>query len=482
MQNRAERFREYLNEASLRGNIGVPGEEGSGRESWLDKITQRSDASAREFAQRNRQDIQDFMQLVNKSQGLQAGHEDELSKLTEVAIREVFGTLLDDVDLDIKLATRQEVKDEMEETPSEMPELEEVLDEDIINQIHKRKILRTIQQGKGLNVKAILNLSIFKDGLVKIMGEDKALEYLTTLNKVSNVAQFFDWVTPENVQKSMWQTRQGFSGSSKIEFSEENETDEALADKVLDGLANGEDITENPAAEEMMSGLKTRVVARGVDLSVLIHEAIKGIYMLVTQAALEPLYGESAETVVANTDTLFDELQELKFGRQMQEVLFRQVADNPRVLEKLNRMISQDYSDVEIAAFQEQLNFIFFGKIAMLGQEDAREMLELVNAILSESPDAKELCDPLIKSALMDLEQEAEYQASKSSFDKPESAPSKDIEKIEEPSRPDMSKEELNNAIIDAYSRGDMEEVERLRKFLGEAILFPRISLSFLRS
>jgi len=482
MQNRAERFREYLNEASLRGNIGVPGEEGSGRESWLDKITQRSDASAREFAQRNRQDIQDFMQLVNKSQGLQAGHEDELSKLTEVAIREVFGTLLDDVDLDIKLATRQEVKDEMEETPSEMPELEEVLDEDIINQIHKRKILRTIQQGKGLNVKAILNLSIFKDGLVKIMGEDKALEYLTTLNKVSNVAQFFDWVTPENVQKSMWQTRQGFSGSSKIEFSEENETDEALADKVLDSLANGEDITENPAAEEMMSGLKTRVVARGVDLSVLIHEAIKGIYMLVTQAALEPLYGESAETVVANTDTLFDELQELKFGRQMQEVLFRQVADNPRVLEKLNRMISQDYSDVEIAAFQEQLNFIFFGKIAMLGQEDAREMLELVNAILSESPDAKELCDPLIKSALMDLEQEAEYQASKSSFDKPESTLSKDIEKIEEPSRPDMSKEELNNAIIDAYSRGDMEEVERLRKFLGESILFPRISLSFLRS
>jgi hypothetical protein len=118
----------------------------------------------------------------------------------------------------------------------------------------------------------------------------------------------------------------------------------------------------------------------------------------------------------------------------------------------------------------------------MLGQEDAREMLELVNAILSESPDAKELCDPLIKSALMDLEQEAEYQASKSSFDKPESTLSKDIEKIEEPSRPDMSKEELNNAIIDAYSRGDMEEVERLRKFLGESILFPRISLSFLRS
>lgn len=487
MQKRVNKFEDFVNEVSLRGNIGIPGEEGSGRESWLDKITRRSDASAREFAQQNMRDIQNFMSLVGRSQELQRGHEEDLSNLTEEAIREVFGTLLDDVELDLKISTREEVKSEMEETPTESdePEFEEITDELLKNQIHKRKLLRTIQQGKGLNVKAILNLSVFKQGLIDIMGEAKATEYLTTLNKVSNVAQFFDWTVPEEVQKGMWQTRQGFSGSSSIEFPEPEEIDQDDAEEVIDGLINGEDITENPAAEEMLSGLQTRIVARGVDLSVLIHESIKGIYMLVTQAALESLYGGDAETVVANTDTLFDELQELKFGRQMQDVLFRQVSEHPVVLETIDRMIAQDFSDVEITAFQEQLNFLFFGKIAMMGQDDAREMLTLMNEILTESDRARELCDPIIREVIRDLEQEAEYQSSKG-------AASREIEDIddedEEPtwspstelSRDDMTQDEINDAIIDAYTRGDMQEVERLRRMLGESFSFPRLTLKAL--
>lgn len=486
MQKRANNFKDFINEASLRGNIGIPGEEGSGRESWLDKITRRSDASSREFAQQNTRDIQNFMELVGRSQELQLGHEADLSELTERAIREVFGTLLDDVELDLKISTRQEVKDQMEETPdeSETPDFEEIADENLKNQIHKRKLLRTIQQGKGLNVKAILNLSIFKDGLIDIMGEARAAEYLTTLNKVSNVAQFFDWTFPEEMQKEMWQTRQGFSGSSSIEFPEAKEVDEESAEGVINGLIDGEDITENPAAEEMLSGLQTRVIARGVDLSVLIHESIKGIYMLVTQAALESLYGEDAEKVIMNTDSLFDELQELKFGRQMQDVLFRQVAEHPAVLETIDRMIAQDFSDVEITAFQEQLNFLFFGKIAMMGQEDAREMLTLMNAILSESDEARELCDPIIKEVISDLEQEAEYQQSKGRADIPQEEYEEDEDETPswgsyepEPSRDDMTQDEINDAIIDAYSRGDMEEVERLRRLLGESLSFPRLTL-----
>jgi hypothetical protein len=37
--------------------------------------------------------------------------------------------------------------------------------------------------------------------------------------------------------------------------------------------------------------------------------------------------------------------------------------------------------------------------------------------------------------------------------------------------RKDLSPEEVNDAIIDAYERGDMKEVERLRKeYLGESL------------
>lgn len=474
MQNKVFDFRSFIAEADLRGNIGIPGEEGSGRESWLDKTAQSSDREARDFAMQNRQDIQNFMGLIQKSQQLQRGNEADLSELVTAAIQELYGSLLDDVTLDLKIEDRRGVKQEMEETPTEQSEIEEILDTDLINQINKRKILRTIQQGKGLSVKAILNLSIFKDGVAEIMGSD-ATEYLDTLNKISSVAQFFDWNIPEEMQKGMWQNREGFSGSCSIEFEEEQgEEKEDIAQKVLDDLANGDDILNNEDAEELVSGVGVTVRARGVDLSVLIHESIKGIYMLVTQASLESLYGGDAEKVVMNTDTLFDELQEIKYGRQMQNAFFTVVAEHPKVKEVVESLIDTNSSDVEIASFQEKVNFLFFGKIAMLGQEDAKEMLDLVNAILSESSDAIELCDPIIEEVLNDLNQEDEYQRSlqggsqygdsdyKETED-PTSTLSQDIK---------LSPEEVNNAILDAYEKGDMAEVKRLRKeYLGESVV-----------
>lgn len=476
MQNNVKGFEDYLNEASLRGNIGIPGEEGSGRESWLDKITRRSNAAAREFAMRSRDDIQNFGNLIERSVRLQSGHEEELSQLTVEAFRELYGYLLEEIELDLKVSTREEVKGSMEETPDkpEMPELEELEDQGLINQVHKRKILRTIQQGKGLSAKSILNLSIFKNGLTQIMGQEAAAEYLTVLNKIANVAQFFDWEMPEELQKQMWQARQGFSGSCDIEFDEEETKEkEDIAQKVLDDLANGEDITDSPDAEELVDGLNVRIVARGIDLSVLIHESIKGIYKLITQAALESLYGGDAEKVLMNTDTLFDELQEIKFGRQMQDAFFKQVSEHPIVARKINDMISQDASDIEISAFQEKLNYLFFNEIAQLGKEDAKEMLDVVNEILSESPAAAEMCDPLIRKALKDLQQEEEYQSWKGEetpMMEPEEEPEMELPRAQE--EPKIPMGEIEDAIIDAYQRGDMAEVARLRAMLGESNQF----------
>ena len=473
-------FSEFINEASLRGNAGIPGEEGSDRESWLDKITQRSNQSAQEFAMANRADIQGFMELVRKSQELQSGHEEELSELTVDAFRKLYGSLIEEFELDFKIVTREEVKQEMDETPDEKeedPELDALEDQEIIDHIQVRKIQRTIQQGKGLSAKSILNLSIFKNGLVQILGQEDAAEYLRVLNKISNVAQFFDWTVPEERQKSMWRTREGFSGSCDIQFGEEKETKEEnkedIAKKVLDDLENGEDIIDNENAEDLVSGLNVKIVSRGVDLSVLIHESIKGIYKLITQASLEALYGGTAETVLMNTDTLFDELQEIKFGRQMQDVFFKQVSQHPLVEEKIGEMMDEE--DWVVASFQERINYLFFNAISQLGQLEPRDMLKLVNAILTESPEATELCDPLIRGAIKHLEQEEEFQNFKRN---PGQIANISAPKISDEPRttedPEdlsgLSKNELNDMIIDAYSRKDMKEVDRLRKFLGEAL------------
>lgn len=476
MQNKIFDFTSFINEADLRGNIGIPGEEGSGGESWLDKISQSSDRESRDFAMQNRGDIQNFMGLVRKSQQLQRGHEAELSELATIAIQELYGSLLDTVDLDLKIEGNREVKQEMEETPTEQPELEEILDTDLINQINKRKILRTIQQGKGLSVKAILNLSIFKDGLAEILGGD-AEEYLSVLNKISAVAQFFDSTMPLEAQKGMWQSREGFSGSCSIEFEKENEGDEDTAQKVLDDLANGDDILNNEDAEELVSGVGVTVRARGVDLSVLIHESIKGIYMLVTQASLESLYGGDAEKVIMNTDTLFDELQEIKYGRQMQDAFFKVIVDHPRVKEVIESMINTESTDIEIASFQEKINFLFFGKIAMLGQEDAKEMLDLVNAILSESEESIKLCDPIIEDVLNDLDSEEEYQRSQRGESRQESPEYTEDEEPEvfSPSREvELSQNEINDLIMNAFDEGGHEAANAARKkYLGEGKLLP---------
>jgi hypothetical protein len=489
------KFQDFIGEASLRGNVGIPGEEGSGRESWLDKINRSSDASAQRFALENRADIQNFMGLAMRSQELQRGKEKELAELVEDAIRTVYGTLIDDITLDLKIGDRDDVADSMEETPTEQQAMEEITDEGILDAIQVRKILRTIQQGKGLSVKEVLNSDVMKSGIREILGEDAA-EYIRVLNKVSNVAQFFDWTVPEEVQQGAWQTRNGFAGSVQLDFPEEADEDKAdAAENVLKDLENGDDIVNNPDAEELFAGVDTTIKAIGVDVSVLVHETIKGIYMLTVQWSLEALSEEEAEKVIANTDTLFDELQEIKYGRQLQTTVFKIVATNTKVIEMINDLTRNKASDDEIIAFQEQLNFLFFGKLVAIAKEEPKKFLKIMNDILSENDEAVRKCAPIIEESLDDLEQEKQYQREQrgdvdtrsddyyeddeddDEVTYPEEIPGYTGQSTDDLLKADtsrMSKDEIANAIIDAYQRGDTEEAERLRGLLPESLRFPR--------
>lgn len=103
------KFKEFISEASLRGNTGIPGEEGSGRESWLDKTNASSDSSARDFAMGNRADIENFSRLAMRAQELHAGHENQLADLTEEAIRAIFGSMIDDITLKLRLEARKKL-------------------------------------------------------------------------------------------------------------------------------------------------------------------------------------------------------------------------------------------------------------------------------------------------------------------------------------------------------------------------------------
>lgn len=492
MQNKIFDFNSFLNEVSLEGNKGIPGEGGDNASSWLKKIDTEKGARMADFERENRQDIMRFMELVGQSQQIQRGHEEELSTLTEEAFRTLFKSLLDDVELDFKLGN--ESREIVQETPDDQSniniemKIEDITNKKILSEIQRRKILRSIQQGKGLTSKAILNLPIFKDGIQEILG-GRAQEYIQLLNKISNIAQFNDWRLSEQMIKRL--LRGGTAGACKIDFEEkedfspkESENKQKSAEELLDEIAKGNDLEDSEAAADLIEGTGAKITARGIDLSVLIHEAIKGIYMLPLQLSLEHLSDEEAELVIANTDTLLDEAQEFKYGTDMQNSFYKAISSNPEVKERLDnfrKTLNTDAAWNEIGAFEEQLFWMVVGLLAVAHQEDADEMLKIVYAVLIEDQDDIEsLFYPIVEEALNNLDAEEEYQASKKqrpSFEprEIEDTPFAEPESTFEPREDeDLSPDEANDAILDAYSRGDMAEVERLRKkYLGESAILP---------
>ena len=178
-----EQFMNDVNEASLKGNIGIPGEGNTQGPSWLDKTNREQQDKVRDFERNNMGLLQNFTRFIQDSQRLQSGKEGELSELCEKAFYQLFGTLLNDVTLDFKIGN--EARQMMSGTPEAPPRqsIEDIVDERVLNEIMKRKILRTIQQGKGLNSKALLNLPLFKDGIKEILGT-RAQSYIDNLNNI----------------------------------------------------------------------------------------------------------------------------------------------------------------------------------------------------------------------------------------------------------------------------------------------------------
>jgi hypothetical protein len=493
MQNKVYDFKSFLNEVSLEGNRGIPGEAGDTSPSWLRKVDAEKGARMANFERENRQDIMRFMQLVGQSQQLQRGHEEELSQLAEESFRTLFKSLLDDVILDFKIGedSKEIIMDTPEQTNVEA-KIEEITDEKILAAIEVRKLLRTIQQGKGLTSKAILNLPMFKKGIADILGQS-ATEYISVLNKISNIAQFNDWRLSEEMIKMM--LLGGTAGACKIDFEEKEnfakdedkpetpEIPEETAEELLRRLTAGDNLEDIEEAADLVQGLGAKITARGVDMSILIHEAIKGIYMLPLQLSLENLSDDEAELVIANTDTLLDEAQEFKYGPEMQNAVYKAISSNPIVKERLDnfrRSLDTDDAWDEMGAFEEQLFWMVFGIIAARSQEEPIEILTVIYAVLMESQEEiDELFYPIVEEAIDNLDSEDDYQATKGQGSQApmqeepqiEEEPNSEFEQGEEE---DLSPDEVNNAILDAYAKKDMAKVARLRKkYLGESKLLP---------
>jgi hypothetical protein len=450
-----KQFTQAVDEASLRDNPAIPGEGGTEGD-YLSKVEGRAKERLEQLQRRHGQDIPRFMGLVARAKQIQSGKESELEKLAERAIRLMYGSILEDVNLNIKFPKEDEIKKKMENVqpePPEMPQLKELKDLEIISEIQKRKIANNITQGEAKNTKLCLNLPEVRDGLIQILGQEQGTEYKEILNKITDIAGFFDWQIPMEVQLEMWtRDKSGFSGAVSVEWDTDKEEDsDDLAQKILDELTDGPDLPEE--AEELFAQTGPTINALGSDFAMLLHETVKGIYELIAAVAI-PDDEESAETIIMNTDSLADEIEDLRYG--------------PEIAADLRDFVNQFPETTDIPNLREHV----FGK--MMGMP-AKEFLELMYMILNEDEKAKEAVQEFIDEIAEEINKYELGQAGIDNDDdyepeaEPTEVPGRAPAEPEEIDYSEYSKKEIEKLIDDALDAKDFDRVRDLSKYLKES-------------
>ena len=452
-------FTQLVDEASLRDNPGIPGEGGK-EGNYLSKVEGRAKERLDSLQRKHGADISfpRFMSIVSRARQIQAGKEKELEKLAENAIRSYYGSILEEVTLNIKFPKADQIKKSMEKVPSEppeMPQLKELKDSNIISEIQKRKIANNITQGEAKNTKLCLNLPEVRDGLIRILGQEKGTEYKDLLNKITEIAGFFDWQIPMEVQLEMWKRdKSGFSGSVSVEWvSDKEENIEDLAQKVLGDLENDTEVPEE--AEEIFEQTTPTINALGTDFAMLLHETIKGIYELIASVAI-PDDEETAVTIIMNTDTLADEIEDLRYG--------------PEIAADLRDFINEFPETADIPNLREHV----FGKMMAM---DAKDFLELMYMILNEDPKAKPVVQEFVDEISEEInryelgqagiDNDDDYEPGEKYGETPVSASAQT--EPEEIDYSELSKREIEKLIDKALDAKDYDTVRDLSKYLKES-------------
>ena len=452
-------FTQLVDEASLRDNPGIPGEGGK-EGNYLSKVEGRAKERLDSLQRKHGADISfpRFMSIVSRARQIQAGKEKELEKLAENAIRSYYGSILEEVTLNIKFPKADQIKKSMEKVPSEppeMPQLKELKDSNIISEIQKRKIANNITQGEAKNTKLCLNLPEVRDGLIRILGQEKGTEYKDLLNKITEIAGFFDWQIPMEVQLEMWKRdKSGFSGSVSVEWvSDKEENIEDLAQKVLGDLENDTEVPEE--AEEIFEQTTPTINALGTDFAMLLHETIKGIYELIASVAI-PDDEETAVTIIMNTDTLADEIEDLRYG--------------PEIAADLRDFINEFPETADIPNLREHV----FGKMMAM---DAKDFLELMYMILNEDPKAKPVVQEFVDEISEEInryelgqagiDNDDDYEPGEKYGETPVSASAQT--EPEEIDYSELSKREIEKLIDKALDAKDYDTVRNLSKYLKES-------------
>lgn len=383
-------FKKFLEEISIKGNRGIPGEfdKRRGDKEYLRDVSNRAKnrlGVGEEGGRQMGETGQRLMELVGQSMQLTRGKEKELEELAEEIIRLNYESILYGVELDIKLVVPGEVRDFMDEEGEpempEMPEYKEIKDDEIKKEVDKAKIINNIVQGEAKNTKHMLHLPEVKEGLDRIFTRRGDSDRIFRMwNEITNLADKMDWLVPIRVKSQMIEQQpEGMAGAVKVDWSpkefkekEEKEYKEPEQDQEQE-LEEYKELPDNAVV----------IKARGVDFPMLLHETVKGIYQLIGALNLPdedatPEDIRKAMIVKLNTESALDEAEEFRYG--------------PEIAADLRDFINLNANIQKYPNLREKV----FGEMTKRGKLETDWFLNLMKGILSNTQEARVEIDKLI--------------------------------------------------------------------------------------
>jgi len=257
-----------------------------------------------------------------------------LEELAELVVREEFGDILETgikpIELDIKLVPmggvtgevsdirdvpqqaeqpeeqEQEEKEQEEKEQEEQDPEEEIPGTNLVSAIDKKKLLNMITQAAGKATKDIIRASdTVETELSRIFGERQGKQILSYWVAMSDIADKMDWVIPINRKSQMMKGMpQGMAGACQVKW--ESHTGNYYNMSLL---------LEKEAT-------KIVIKAVGIDFPMLIHEAVKGVYLFLQSGAIKK-DKETAKIIKKATSSFTDEAQDFRYGPPALQMLVK---------------------------------------------------------------------------------------------------------------------------------------------------------------
>jgi hypothetical protein len=357
-----------------------------------------------------------------------------------------------------------------EENPEEV---EELTNKDVAMSIDKKKILNMITQGEGKATKEIIKYSeIIENGLSEIFGDDSYKELLDVWKKTADVAHKLDWSFDDSQKASMMKNAPGgLAGAVDVTW-------ESLNSK----FKNISLLTENTDFNKIV------IRAYGIDFPMLLHETIKGIYMLLQSSAIKK-DKELATEIKSATSSFKDESQDFKYGVVAQGMFrdfinackdsnkYKQMRARVFALLAIDKGNGGKFTDKEFLDITKEI-FSLFDKVEVNGKIEFR-----INKFRFETSRVKQIIEEIIadivrtedeyREELNRWEMEQRFKQSpkpETKEDEKESEIDSLIRKTKEKEEDysQLSKRDLQELIDAALDAGDYEEVKKLSQYLKE--------------